>query len=302
MATMRVRQVALLVVGVVSVSFAAIFIRIADAPALSIAFYRNAMAAALFLPLAWARRKEVRRLSRRDLAIALLSGALLALHFGVWIASLSFTTVAASVVLVTASPIFVAAASRALFGERVGTGTFVGILVGLVGAAVVSGGDLGLSPRAAGGDMLALAGGVAAAGYFVAGRRLRTRMSLFAYVGVVYSTCAILLLPAAAIGGRLTGFSGKTWAMFALLAAIPQALGHTVFNYLLKDLEATLVAISVMGEPVGSTLLALAFFAEVPPWTAVLGGCLILGGIHVAVTRQARAVRGPWLDGAVPME
>ena len=299
MGSLPVRHLVLLVVGVVAVSFAAIFIRIAEAPALSIAFYRNAIAAALFLPLALARRKEVQRLSSRQVGIALLSGVLLAVHFAVWIASLSFTTVAASVVLVTTSPIFVAAVSRVLFNERVGPTTFLGILVGLVGAGIVSGGDLSLSRRAAGGDLLALAGAVAAAGYFVAGRRLRSEMSLFTYVGVVYSTCAVLLLPAAALGGRLTGFSGKTWLMFVLLAAIPQALGHTVFNYLLKDVDATVVAISIMGEPVGSTLLALAFFGEVPPWTAVLGGGLILAGIYVAVTRQARAAQPPGPDLAV---
>ncbi|HEX8099811.1 MAG TPA: DMT family transporter [Actinomycetota bacterium] len=280
------RQVVLLALGVVAVSFAAIFIRLADAPALSIAFYRNAMGAALFLPLAIARRKEIRALSREQVAVALLSGVLLALHFAVWIASLSYTTVAASVVLVTASPIFVAAASRALFGVRVSSGVIAGIVVGMAGAAVVSGGDLGLSRRAAFGDLLALAGAIAAAGYFVAGRKLRAEMSLITYVALVYSTCAVLLFPAAVFGGRLGNFSGKTWLMFVLLALIPQAFGHTVFNYLLKDLDATLVAITIMGEPVVSTLLAMAFFGEIPPWTAVLGGALLLAGIYVAVTRQ----------------
>jgi drug/metabolite transporter (DMT)-like permease len=295
----RPYHIVLLVIGVVAVSFAAIFIRLADAPALSIAFYRQAMAAALFLPLAIGRWKELRRLTTAQIGVAVLSGALLALHFATWIASLSFTTVAASVVLVTTSPIFVAAASRILFGERVGNTTFIGILIGLIGAAVVSGGDFGISRRAAAGDLLALAGAITAAGYLLAGRRLRAEMSLFAYVGVVYTTCALLLLPAAAVGARLTGFSGETWFMFVLLAVIPQALGHTVFNYLLRDMDASLVAISIMGEPVGSTLLALAFFGEVPPWTAVLGGALILAGIYVAVTRQPRASTAPGPDAIV---
>jgi drug/metabolite transporter (DMT)-like permease len=101
----------------------------------------------------------------------------------------------------------------------------------------------------------------------------------------------------------LSGFSGETWVMFVLLAVIPQALGHTVFNYLLKDMDATFVAISIMGEPVGSTLLALAFFGEVPPWTAVVGGVLILAGIYVAVTRQQpRIAAPPGPDVALPAE
>src|SRR5438477_7215871 len=224
---MSVRNALLLAMGVVAVSFSAIFIREAHAPALTVALYRNAFATAIVVPLALARRREeLRRLTPRQVAIALGSGALLAVRFATWIASLSYTTIAASVVLVTASPILVAAASSAMFGERVGRTAFAGILVGLAGAAIVSGGDLFvLSARAAGGDVLALAGAVAAAGYFVAGRRLRRDVSLLTYVALVYSTCALLLWPAALVAGaRLTGFPARTWALFVLMAAVPQML------------------------------------------------------------------------------
>ena len=286
----QVRNSVLLVTGVVAVSFAAIFIRYADAPALTIALYRQAMAAALVLPLALARRRgELRRLSRGQITLAVISGVLLAIHFATWIPSVKLTTVAASVVLVTSSPIFVAAGSRLLFGERITRVAVGGILVGLAGAAIISGGDFTVSSRALAGDLLALAGALAAGGYFLAGRRLRQEISLLAYVAVVYTTCAVLLWPVAVVSGaRLTGFDGRTWAMFVLLAVVPQTLGHTIFNYVLKDVSATVVAISIMGEPIGSTLLALAFFGEVPSWTAVVGGGLILGGIYVAVTSQAR--------------
>jgi len=236
-------------------------------------------------------------------AIAVASGALLAIHFGTWIASLSYTTIAASVVLVTASPILVAAASARLFDERVGRTALVGIVAGLAGAAIVSGGDLFvLSARAAGGDLLAVAGAVAAGGYFVAGRRLRRDLSVLTYVALVYTTCAILLWPSALVAGaRLTGFPARTWGLFVLMALVPQMLGHTVFNYLLKDVSATVVAVSIMGEPVGSTLLALAFFGEVPPWTAVVGGLLILAGIYVAVTARGRERRRA-VQAVTPLE
>jgi drug/metabolite transporter (DMT)-like permease len=290
---MSPRQVVWLVVGIVAVSFAVIFIREARAPALAIAFYRNAMAAAVLLPLAALRRRdELLGLSRRRLAVAAMAGALLALHFALWIPSVKLTTIAASVVLVTSSPIFVAAGSRALFGERVAPAAVAGILLGLFGAAVVSGGDVRVSSRAVAGDLLALGGAVAVAGYFLAGRRLRPDVSLLTYVGVVYAACALLLLPVCLLSGsRLSGYDGRTWAMLALLAIVPQGIGHTVFNYLLRDVSATVVAVSVMGEPIGSTLLALAFFGEVPPWTAVLGGLLILAGIYLAVTAEGRARR-----------
>lgn len=288
---MSPRQAVLLVVGVVAVSFSAIFIRLADAPPLAIAFYRNAFAAAVLVPLVAVRqRDELRRLERRHAGVAVLAGAILAVHFATWITSLSLTTIAASVVLVTASPIFVAAASKTIYGERTTAATLAGILVGLVGAAVVSGGDFAISVRAAGGDLLALAGAAAAGAYFVAGRHVRRDVSLLSYVTLVYTSCAVVLLPFAVVTGTaLTGFSLETWLLFAAMAVVPQLLGHSIFNYLLKDVDPTTVAVAVMGEPIGSTLLALAFFGEVPPWTAVAGGVLILAGIYVAVTAQARA-------------
>lgn len=283
---MPARSLVLLVIGVVAVGFAAIFIRYADAPSLSIAFYRNALAAAVLLPLAIARHPgEIRGLSRRQVGIAALSGVFLALHFATWISSLALTTVAASVVLVTSAPIFTAAAGRLFFGERVDRRVMMGILLALAGTVVITGGDLRLSGRAALGDLLALAGAVAGAGYFLAGRRLRPSMSLLTYVGLVYTICAALLFVIVlAAGDPLGGFDAQTWWMLVLLALVPQILGHTTFNYLLADLDATVVAIAVMGEPVVSALLAVAFFGEVPPWTAVAGGLVLLGGIYVALT------------------
>jgi drug/metabolite transporter (DMT)-like permease len=283
---MPARSLVLLVIGVVAVGFAAIFIRYADAPSLSIAFYRNAFAAAVLLPLAIARHPgEIRGLSRRQVGIAALSGVFLALHFATWISSLALTTVAASVVLVTSAPIFTAAAGRLFFGERVDRRVMMGILLALAGTVVITGGDLRLSGRAALGDLLALAGAVAGAGYFLAGRRLRPSMSLLTYVGLVYAICAALLFVIVLTAGDpLGGFDAQTWWMLVLLALVPQILGHTTFNYLLADLDATVVAVAVMGEPVVSALLAVAFFGEVPPWTAVAGGLVLLGGIYVALT------------------
>jgi drug/metabolite transporter (DMT)-like permease len=296
------RQAVLLAMGVVAVSFSAIFIREANANGLVIAFYRNAAAAAVVLPLALVvRRDELRALTKRQVGIAVLSGALLAAHFAVWIPSVKLTTVAASVTLVAASPIFVAAGARMFFGEQVSRLTLIGILIGLAGAAIISGGDFGVSGRAVAGDLLALAGAALAAGYFLAGRHLRKDVSLLAYVGIVYPTTALLLLPAALLsGGPVVGFDAKTWWMFVLMAAIPQGIGHTTFNYLLKEVDATVVSISILGEPVGSTLLALAFFGEVPPWTAVVGGLIVLAGIYVAIVGPSRAKRA--LGPVAPLE
>lgn len=274
----------------VAVAFSSIMIRLAEeAPALAISFYRNAIAAVVVVPLAIIRHgEEVRALSRRDWAIGGLAGAMLAAHFGLWVPSLAFTTVAASTVLVTTQPVWVALIGRAL-GETVRGRAVAGIALSLAGAVVISGGDFGLSPRAAFGDLLALLGAVAAAAYFLSGRTLRTRVPLLTYVAIAYTTCAALLAVAMTVSGTpFAGFDADVWLLFVLMAVVPQFLGHTVFNYLLAEVPASVVAIAVTGEPVGATLLALAAFGEVPRWTALVGGAVILIGIYVTISAESR--------------
>jgi drug/metabolite transporter (DMT)-like permease len=287
----RTRHVVLLVLGVAAVSTSAPLIRLADAPPLAVAFYRNAFAAAVLLPIALiGRQGELRGLTGRDCAALALAGALLAVHFAAWIPSVTLTTVAASTVLVTSQPIWAAAGGRLLFGERIAGAAVTGIALSLAGAVLISGFDFALSTSAFVGDLLALLGAVTAAGYLLTGRRLRQRLSLPTYAAVVYGLCAVLLLIAMlVVGTPVTGYEPRVWLLFALMAAGPQILGHTVFNYLLREVDATVVAVAIMGEPLGASLLALAIFGEVPPISAILGGALVLAGIYVAVVAQSRA-------------
>jgi len=221
--------------------------------------------------------------------MALLSGSLLAVHFATWIPSLSYTTVAASTVLVTTTPVWVALIGRAM-GETVNRRAALGIGLTLVGAVLISGGDFGISARAAIGDLLALVGAIAAAGYLLAGRSLRRRISLTTYTGIAYTTTAAILGVVVSVSdARFTGFEPPVWVLFVLMALVPQIGGHTVFNYLLGHVEAGTVAIATTGEPVVASLLAFAFFEEVPSWPAIAGGTVILAGIYVTVSAQARA-------------
>jgi drug/metabolite transporter (DMT)-like permease len=197
---------------------------------------------------------------------------------------------------VTTQPVWVALIERAM-GQRVPRAVAVGISLSLVGAVVISGGDFGLSPRAAFGDLLALLGAVAAAGYFVSGRSLRRRLSLPTYTGIAYTTCALVLAAVMLVSGTpFTGFEPRVWGLFALMALVPQILGHTVFNYLLAEVPASVIAIAVTGEPVGATLLALLLLQEAPSWTAVAGGALILAGIYVTIAAQSREDRTAPID------
>jgi len=284
------RQYMVLAVGVVSVSFAAIFIRLADeAPHLVIAAYRLCIASLVIWPIAWARsRDEFRRLARRDVIMALISGAFLALHFGLWIASLKYTSVASSVVLVTANPIFVAIASYLLFRERLGRQTVLGIAVCLIGAVLIGYGNWRLGPDPLLGGVLALLGALAVAGYLLIGRRLRQNIGLLTYASLTYSSAAvILLISALAFGYSLFGYSPNTYLMLVLLAIVPQLLGHSSLNWSLRFVSATLVTIAVLGEPVIATALAYLMLHEAPTWPEIGGGILILAGIFVAFRKTA---------------
>jgi drug/metabolite transporter (DMT)-like permease len=287
---MSPRNLSLLVLGVVAVSFSAPLIRLADAPPLAVAFYRNAFAAAVLLGLAWnSRRDELRSVRSRDWRWLITAGGFLGLHFVTWIPSVTFTTVAASTVLVSTASVFALVGGKVVFGDAIRRSTIVGIAIALAGAALISGGDFRASTRAFAGDLLALGGAVFAAAYLLTGRSLRRRLSLLTYAGVVYSVCAVLLVPAMLLSRtRFTGYEPKVWLLFGLMALGPQILGHTTFNYLLRELDATVIAVGIMAEPVAASLLALLFFGETPPVAAILGGLMVLVGIYLGIVGQAR--------------
>jgi drug/metabolite transporter (DMT)-like permease len=277
----------LLAVGVIAVSFSAVLVRLAHAPGLAQAFYRCAFAAAVLVPIGVVRRREAyRALSQAQGALAWVSGLFLGAHFATWIPSLSYTSVAASTVIVTTQPLWVALFGR-IAGERTSRRAVVGIAVALVGTLAITGGDLGGGGRALVGDLLALAGAICAAVYVLVGRKLRQDLSVVVYTSIVYTTAAVALAMSMAVSGtRFVGYPAKTWLLFVLMTIGPQFLGHSVFNYVLGNVRASVVAIAVMAEPVGATLLAMAILGETPSLGAVLGGVLILGGVYVAIASE----------------
>lgn len=283
----------LLGVGVVSTSFAAIFIRLAEAPALVIAAYRLAIAVLLLAPpTLYLRHAEVGAVRRQDLALPLLAGVALAVHFALWIASLQLTSVASSVVLVTAHPLVVALVAPLFTSDPFSPRAVGAALLGTVGIAVLSAGDLVLSREMLLGDAMALLGGWMVAGYLIIGRRVGTRMPLSLYITFVYGVAA-LLLTGAVLLFRLpvTGFSSTTYLMFLLLALVPQMLGHSAINWAVRRLSTTFVAVSILGEPIGATLLAFLVLGEAPPPTSILGGAVILGSISVAFREEQRLAK-----------
>lgn len=273
-----------LAIGIVAVSFASIFIRLAEAPSLVIAAARLSIASLILAPAAFIRGKdELRSLTRGDLGLALLSGLLLGLHFAAWISSLEYTSVASSVVFVSTSPMFVGLASYFLLKERVTRRMFAGIAVSVLGGIIIGYGDFGLGARELFGDLLALAGAVAVSGYLLVGRRLRRHLSLLSYIFLVYGTAAIFLVVLClATGHSFSGYPRPTYLMFLLLAVVPQIVGHSSYNWALKYLPATFVGVGTLGEPIGSTILAYFVLNEAPTLAKIGGGVLILAGIYVS--------------------
>ncbi len=284
--------------GVVVVSFAAILIRFAQAEGASsivIAAGRLTIAALVLAPFAWWRAgTEMLRLPARVLGMCLLSGAMLAVHFWAWITSLEHTSVASSTALVTTNPLWVALASAILLRERPGRAALAGIALTLAGSVLIFAADAGRSPEPQAspllGNILALVGAVAASGYLLVGRALRSRVSLFAYIWIAYSSAALMLLAAAAAADdTLLPLSPGAWLLIAALALGPQLIGHTSFNWALRSLSATFVAVAILGEPVGSAILAYLLLGEGFGATQLWGFVILLAGIFIAARAEQSA-------------
>ena len=284
--------------GILAVSSASLLIRFAQsagAPSLVIAAYRLALASLVLAPLAiWRQAAELRALTSRQWILVLISGLFLGIHFAAWISSLAYTSVASSVVLVSASPLFVALLAACALRERPSRAVMAGLLLALIGAVVV-----GLSDAcgavgcpgwqdfwqgpAFGGDLLALLGALAFAVYLVVGRALRSQVSLTSYVFTTYATAALLLAAVLWLARLpITGYSTPAYLWLTLLALLPQLVGHSTFNWALKYLPATLISVALLGEPAGAIILAAVLLREWPGLIEVCGCLLILAGIALA--------------------
>ena len=270
--------------GVLAVSTGAVFAKLADAPALVIAAYRVGLASVILAPIAWWKaRDEIVGLGMREYGLALLSGLFLALHFSTWISSLNYTSVANSVVLVNTNPLWVGVLAPVISKDRLTLKTKISIVISVIGGAIIGAGDFATGGQALWGDFLALLGSICAAMYLLLGRNLRRRLSLLAYVIICYGSAAIILWGLViALGLQVVGFSSGTYAAFVGMALISQIIGHTSYNWALKWFSASLIAVSLLGEPIGATILAYIIFDESLTWTKFIGGSLILTAIYLA--------------------
>ena len=269
-----------LLIGMLAVSSAAILFRFTTAPPFVVATYRLGLAALLMVLLTGDRMAELKKLSRNEAAL-LLSGLSLAFHFSLWFYSLRHTTIAASTIIVTSSPIILIASSWALLGEKPVPKGILGTALSFLGILIIFWGhDMGRLW----GDLLAFLAMLAVVVYLMAGRVLRKKLDTLPYVSSVYSLSFIFLLTFSILNGDpLAGYPVNEYFVFALLALIPSGIGHTAYNYSLKYFKTYLVSLTVLGEPIIATLLAIPIFGELPNLTTVLGGIMIGAGMYAAL-------------------
>ena len=288
--------VLVLLFALIGISASGPLVRSSHADPLAIAVWRLGLsllvvAVALAVTGTW---RELRRIGRREVAIAVGAGVMLALHFWSWNASVHLTSVSSSVVLVNMHPPVVALLSAVWLGEKPGRRQWIGIVIAMLGAIVVARGDASTTAtidhrRALLGDMLALVGAVTVAVYFVSGRRLRATLSLWPYVALVYGAAFVTLTSISlGRGVPLVGYPPRELLIFAGLAAVPMLLGHTGMNYALRFFPAYVVNLTVLGEPIGATLLAMVipWIREVPSISTLIGGAITLSGVILAAWKR----------------
>ncbi|MGO4370643.1 DMT family transporter [Paenibacillus sp. MCAF20] len=274
----------LYIVGIIAISFSSIFVRWSEADVAVIAMYRLYLTNLLMLPFVWKYRHEFMRLSARQWRLLALSGVMLGAHFLLWMASLRLTTVASSTVLLTLEPLLVMLGSYWLFRTKANRMMLWGLGIALIGSILIGAGDFSLSGDALLGDVLSMLGAAAVAVHMLAGKQLRNEISAFVYNFAVFFLAATsLALYNVVLGNPFTGYSGREWGLFLLLAIVPTLFGHYLFNWLLKYMNAAAVSMAVLGEPVISSLLAWWLLKESLSAYQLAAGVFILFGVWLFI-------------------
>ncbi len=279
-----------LAIAVISVSTSAIFVKLTDAPAGVIAFYRLFFSFLIIAPLFFLKyRRALMTVTKRDWLFSAAAGILLAFHFILWFESLNYTSVASSVVLVTLQPLFAFVGTYFFFKEKVGAiGIFSGVLA-IVGSIIISWGDYQISGWALFGNMLALLACAFVTGYLLFGQDVRKRIDVIPYTFIVYGFSSItLLVYVLLLGNPLIGYQTSDWMYFVLLALIPTLLGHSIFNWVIKWISTNMISMSILFEPVGAIILAYLILDERLTWTQTIGGLIVMVGVAIFLRTESK--------------
>ncbi len=271
-------------IAVVAFAFPAIFIRLADADPLAIAFLRLFFAALILWPLSLNKAVSAWKLmNRKDRWRVIAAGVFLGVHMFLWVTAVTKTTIASASFLIITQPLIVAVLAHFLMGEKINRWASYAIVLTLFGVGVINGGDLELGPEYLWGDFLALLGAIMAAFYLLVGRSVRPRVELLSYITIVYTFSALVLLPICILAGTpLFSLTGKAYFWIIMLTLIPTLIGHSLYNWALRYLKAFTVNISIVVEPLGATAMAWFFFREQPSRMFYLGAFLLVLALFLA--------------------
>lgn len=268
--------------AIVAASFAAIFIRFSNVHPIAVAFYRMLFSSLILLFFIPAYLDDIRNLSKKQWTILITTGFFLAIHFAAWISSLGYTTVASSVILVSAHPLIVSWIGGWYLEEKAPPKIYIGIGIALIGVVMMAYSDYSFTEWGLFGDILALVGMLAMAGYILRGRKIRQDMNLIPYAFLVYLFSTVFLaIFSLAFSTGFKVYPRQEYMIFLALAVVPTMFGHTVYNWALKYVRARLVSISLLGEPIGSSVLAFLILQEIPPRFTIFGGIVTLFGIYI---------------------
>ncbi|QAA22110.1 DMT family transporter [Sporolactobacillus terrae] len=272
----------LLIIGVISVSFSAIFIKWSTAPASIIAMYRLLLTVLILVPFGMWRSLTQRKLNKADWFRLFISGVFLALHFLFWMESLKLTSVASSTVILTLQPAFTMVGLLLFYHSKTSKSRVVSLLVAIIGSLIIAWGDIGISGQALLGDLLSFLGAAALAAHLLIGQGLMKKISGQSYSFVVFLVSGLaLLIFNLTTGVEIYHYSLKNWSIFILLALVSTVFGHMLFNMCLKYIDATMVSMSAVAEPVIASLLALVLLNEKLIALQLIGGFITLAGIAI---------------------
>ncbi len=279
-----------LIVGMIAISFAPILVRYSDADVSVQGFYRMLFTVLLMLPFGRKSLREARSVTAKDWLLLVLAGFFLALHFFLWMASLNYTSIASSTIILALEPVCVMIGAYFLFKDRVGRLALAGMALALIGTILVSSGDMAVSRKAFQGDLLSFFGMLAVVVNMLIAKRILTRVPSYLYSLVAFATAAVCFaIYIAAAGIPMTDYPPKEWLVFVLLAIVPTVFGHLIFNWLLQYLKPTTVSMTVLAEPVGSSILGMILFSEMVGGAQLAGGALVIAGLLVYLRSEREA-------------
>lgn len=285
------RSIALpLTISIIAISFSAIFVKWSDAPASILSMYRMWFASILMVPIVWKKRSEFKHIVKKDWFFLFFSGLFLALHFVLWFGSLKLTTVASSTIILALQPIVSLLGGFLLFKERTTLSALMTMGIAIIGAMMIGWGDFGLSKDAIMGDLLSFFSVISVVGYLLIGQSIVKKVSHWLYSFCVFFSAAIVLtIYNVSTDVSLTGYPAKEWGIFLLLATVP-TVSHVINNWLLNYVNATTISMSILGEPVGATILAVILLNEHLVTWQIAGGLLVLLGVFFFLSQQQRLI------------